>query len=191
MEVRVNYQDIRAADILARALQILVQRNRKVLVVCIGDNKVPGDAFGPVVGSLIADLPIGVVGTLQNIVGTTKLRTFTDIIPTMYPGYKIIAVDAAVGPSVGYIAIRNKPLKPRGGLGEALEEIGDISVIGVTADPGMWPFLSLLWVNPVMVNEMAMVVAKAFRRVFAREAVLTGANSRERRVLQLFRRANA
>jgi len=112
-------------------------RNLTPIIVCVGSDLVLGDSLGPLVGTFIKEKNknVYVYGTLNYPITAKEIEYVRYYLRKMHPNSIIIAIDAAVGSvdDVGTIRVANKGLKPGLGVNKDLDEIGDISVIGVVA----------------------------------------------------------
>lgn len=111
--------------------------------ICLGSPHNPGDALGPLVGSILAKRLPGraVFGTLDDPLDDTNLEPRMAIILRDYPRSRIIAVDAATGPwsSLGQVTVRRGALWPGLGLGKFILPLGDFSITGVVrARDSLW-----------------------------------------------------
>lgn len=120
-------------------------RNDKVfsdyIFLCVGSDKITGDAFGPLVGGKLESLfknlynNIKVIGTLENPVSGNNLNKEVEKIYNMYENPCVIAIDAAlsVKNDIGKIIVTNSKMKFGKGTNKKMLEIGDISIKGVVA----------------------------------------------------------
>ena len=125
---------------ICNTLKMLINGNNLV-IVCIGTDLVVGDSLGPYTGSVLTESKIKnvvVYGTLEYPITAKETQTLTKTVRKIHPSAKILAIDAAVGKSedIGMIKISNSGLKPGLGVNKNLEEIGDISIIGIVHAKG-------------------------------------------------------
>lgn len=108
---------------------------RQVVFVCIGTDLVGGDCLGPLVGQLLIESNINsyVYGTLSNPITAKNINKYNEFIRAKHPDSLTVAIDSAVGGSVGKICINNYPLKPGSADGKNLSPIGDISITATTS----------------------------------------------------------
>lgn len=111
------------------------------IFLCVGSDKVTGDAFGPLVGEKLNTLfknfynNIYVFGTLENtICGTNLEKRLQDI----YQNYKnpcIIAIDSALSnkDDIGKIVVTDQKMRLGKGVGKNIILAGNISIKGVVA----------------------------------------------------------
>lgn len=109
------------------------------VILCIGTDRVIGDAVGPITGSLLTerfDVPCFVYGTLSRPVTALNLETAADFIARRHVGQKVIAVDSGLGKlsDVGNIRIAEGSLRPGLAVGKVLPAVGDVSVTATVAD---------------------------------------------------------
>ena len=107
----------------------------EVAVVCLGSPGQPGDALGPMVGSILASRRPRwhVRGTLERPLDARSLEPEINRLMGEHPARLILAVDAATGPlrALGQITVRRGPVWPGLGLGRLMLPLGDLSVTGV------------------------------------------------------------
>lgn len=120
---------------ICNSLKALI-KSSSVVIVCIGTDLVVGDSLGPYTGSILTESKINnvvVYGTLEYPITAKETKTLTNLIRKIHPSAKILVIDAAVGKSedIGTIKISNTSIKPGLGVNKNLDEIGDISIIGI------------------------------------------------------------
>ncbi len=133
------------------------------VVLCIGTDRVIGDALGPLVGSALIerfDLPCYVYGTLRRPVTALNLTAAARFITRRHVGQKVIAVDAGLGnpTDVGKIRVSEGGLRPGLAVGKLLPEVGDFSVTATVADSRKENALSLVRIG--FVSELALSIAE-------------------------------
>ncbi len=109
------------------------------VIVCVGSDLAIGDSLGPIIGSELNDKLFGkayVYGTLNSPITAKEIKTVFNTINNLHPKSKILVIDAAVGEQeeIGKIKVKNTGLKPGLGVNKDLEEIGDVSIIGIVSD---------------------------------------------------------
>lgn len=106
------------------------------------------------------------MGTLNDPVHAKNLDEKIDEINTHYEKALVIAVDASLGnmDKIGYVNIRNGPLKPGLGVNKDLPTIGHISITGVVNIKGMMEYMVLQNTRLSLVMNMADVIAKSLNR---------------------------
>lgn len=150
---------------IATAVRSALQgTERPLLLLCIGTDRVTGDAFGPLVGSMLQEgVPIGcsLLGTLDEPVHATNLcATLTRIRRNLSDPF-ILAVDACLGrpTSVGSVQIGPGPIHPGAGVQKGLEPVGDAFVLGVVNTAGHWGDALLQQTRLSLVMRLARVAA--------------------------------
>ena len=113
--------------------------HRPLVILCIGTDRVTGDALGPMIGykldqyhfPIFRDLRI--YGTLQNPVHAMNLEDTLDEIYYHHHDPFIIAIDASLGrhESIGYLTLGVGSLKPGLGVNKELPEVGDMFITGI------------------------------------------------------------
>jgi len=107
----------------------------KIVILCIGTDRVTGDCIGPLLGTLLVESKINfeVIGTLSSPVHAINLN---DVIKTIDKDSLIIAVDACFGlnKEIGGVLVHEGNMYPGKGIGKTdISPVGDISVQGVVA----------------------------------------------------------
>lgn len=111
------------------------------IFLCVGSDKVTGDAFGPLVGKNLEELlqnyynNIHIMGTLEEPIHANNLKKGIEKIKQNYKNPCIIAIDSALSKEadIGKIFITNKEMKLAEGIGKNSIDIGHISIKGVVA----------------------------------------------------------
>ena len=105
-----------------------------VLFLCIGSEKISGDAVGPIVGSLLRDkykLPYPVIGTEEHPVNGINFKEYQKVIKDRFPFHRIIAIDSAVGDELWTLKIKEGGVRAGGALKPDGEKFGDIGILAV------------------------------------------------------------
>jgi putative sporulation protein YyaC len=113
--------------------------NKNIVFLCIGSNRIIGDAFGPVVGSILKKQfkntdEIEIIGNLDDVV------TYNNIAERINENNKdnklIIVVDSALShkANIGKVFIQNRGLKYAESLKKKNKTIGDISIKAVVGE---------------------------------------------------------
>ncbi len=111
------------------------------IFLCVGSDKVTGDAFGPLVGEKLSTLlknfynNIYVFGTLENTICGTNLEKKLQHIYNNYKNPCIIAIDSALSnkDDIGKIVVTNSKMNLGKGLGKKPILAGNISIKGIVA----------------------------------------------------------
>ncbi|HZW83814.1 MAG TPA: spore protease YyaC [Candidatus Deferrimicrobium sp.] len=151
----VTYNDINAYIHLSNLiLDILPAEPTPVKILCIGTDRVTGDAFGPLVGTFLKGFGLEPLGTLDQPVHAGNLnKHITDLEPEPF----VLAIDACLGnlSSVGNINLYKGPIAPGAGVGKKLKSVGDA---GITMTVNVGGFLE----NMVLANtRLALVYSGA------------------------------
>ncbi len=109
------------------------------VVICIGTDRVTGDALGPMVGEILTrelNAPFCVYGTLGYPITALNLTKTLKFIRDRHPLNTLIAVDSSLGEceNIGKISVRRGGIKPGLGSGKTLPVTGDVSVTATVAD---------------------------------------------------------
>jgi putative sporulation protein YyaC len=135
------------------------------VILCIGTDRIIGDALGPMVGSILqkeAGESLSVYGTLPHTVHAMNLDRVLPAIKEKHPGQLMIAVDASLGTpeNIGTIWIRPHGLKPGAGVSKNLPCAGDIAITGIVGRESSRPYLDLQTTRLATVAEMAERIAE-------------------------------
>ena len=108
------------------------------VILCIGTDRVIGDALGPIAGELLVktfNAPFFVYGTLSSPVTALTLNSALEFIRYKHKNRKIIAIDSSLGKSedVGKIRLVNGGIRPGLATGKRLPVTGDLSVTATVA----------------------------------------------------------
>ena len=143
---------------------LLYEYTEKPVFLCIGSDKVSGDALGPVTGSLLLKKKkeLHVLGTLDHPVHALNLSDTIRDIRHSFPGKPIVAIDASLGirEHLRYLTIGRGSLKPGAGVHKDLESVGDIFLTGIVAKAGPFAGLALKAASGAMVLAMAEVMVE-------------------------------
>lgn len=112
-----------------------------ITVVCIGTDRSTGDALGPLIGSMLEEHDVHVLGTLDNPVHAQNLQERIKEITTP----KTLAVDACLGQvsSVGQITFGEGAIRPGAGVHKELPPIGNYSMVGIVNVGGFMEYYVL------------------------------------------------
>lgn len=124
--------------------------HRQVVVLCIGTDRVTGDAFGPLVGTFLRGFGLNPLGTLDEPVHAGNLAAQVSTIPK---DSFVLAVDASLGKlnSIGKINFYNGAITPGAGVGKSLEHVGNA---GITMNVNVGGFME----NMVLANTRLSIV---------------------------------
>lgn len=163
---KIDYRAPGAADDLATQIYNLLPRKhgQTLVVVCIGTDRSTGDAFGPLIGSKLAEKPqpaCHVFGTLAHPVHAVNLEEEMAQLQKKFPAPYIIGIDASLGRtnSVGNISLGRGPVKPGAGVHKQLPSVGDVHLTGIVNVSGFMEYFVLQNTRLHLVAEMADVVA--------------------------------
>lgn len=162
---------MRFSNLILKHLKDNLRNNQELIILCIGTDRSTGDSLGPLVGYKLAPYigsykGVHLMGTLNDPVHAKNLDEKIDEINTHYEKALVIAVDASLGnmDKIGYVNIRNGPLKPGLGVNKDLPTIGHISITGVVNIKGMMEYMVLQNTRLSLVMNMADVIAKSLNR---------------------------
>lgn len=111
------------------------------IFLCVGSDKVIGDAYGPLVGTTLKEQlkqyysNIHIIGTLEEPVLATNLKKVIVNIQKEYVNPCIIAVDSALSKKedIGKVFVSNQKMKFAQSIRQEPIEVGQISIKGVVA----------------------------------------------------------
>ena len=147
-------------------------KDKKIVVLCIGSDKVVGDSLGPLVGSLLIDglqADVIVYGSLLVNVNAKNLLLVQQMIKVLHPDRLLLCVDAALGNSseVGTIQIYNHGLYPGSATNKNLPCVGDLSIVGVVNNKMRAFEMSMLYTAKLnLINDMAKAISNAILSCF-------------------------
>ncbi len=115
--------------------------NTTIIFLCIGTNRIIGDAFGPVVGTVLKDnLPknnnVQVLGDLKQCITYDNINKNVQLITSNYQANLIIVLDSALSykNDIGKVFIQNRGLKYAESLEKKNSVIGNISIKAVVGE---------------------------------------------------------
>lgn len=139
-----------------------------LLILCIGTDRSTGDSLGPLVGYKLSPMinnykNVNLIGTLENPVHAQNLKFTLDKIYDDYANPFIIAIDSSLGKQdrVGYLSIKNCPLRPGAGVNKDLPSVGDISITGIVNIGGLMELMVLQNTRLSLVMNMADIISKS------------------------------
>lgn len=152
-------------DSLCDYMKFALQKNRPIVIICIGTDRSTGDSLGPLVGEKLKFMRrsnIFVYGNLASPVHSKNLRETIDTIYSTYDKPYIIAVDACLGSlqNIGNVVVQNKPLRPGAAMNKDLPEIGDVSITGIVNISGGLEFMVLQNTRLFVVMTLADIISK-------------------------------
>ena len=145
-----------------------IERDKDIIVLCIGTDRSTGDSLGPLVGYKLKNMSysrVHVLGSLEKPIHAKNLAENLEKIKTEYKNPYVIAVDASLGKAthVGLVTVGNGPIKPGAGLDKKLPETGDMHVTGIVNFGGMMEFMILQNTRLATVMKMADIISSALR----------------------------
>ncbi|OPX42090.1 hypothetical protein CLHUN_39950 [Ruminiclostridium hungatei] len=177
----VKYIDSAAANAFAMFSEAMYQlvktvrtdKNRDIVIVCIGTDRSTGDSLGPIIGHKLRGLRqdrIHVFGNLDIPVHAKNLEEITKQIYSSHDNPFVIAVDACLGKveHVGHITVGQGPLKPGSAVNKDLQPIGDMHITGIVNFSGFMDFLILQNTRLGTVMKMADLISGGIKYVLWR-----------------------
>ncbi|MCR2803452.1 spore protease YyaC [Paenibacillus soyae] len=136
-----------------------------VLFICIGSDRSTGDAYGPLVGSMLKERGFPhVIGTLEKPCDAHAVEEAVREAAALRERVSfIVAIDACLGKpeSVGCFLAAEGPLQPGAAIGRRLPFVGDVSIAGVVNMHGPKAYGMLQTTSLHLVMEMAKQTADA------------------------------
>lgn len=119
----------------------LDRRFSNYIFLCIGTDKVTGDAFGPLVGKFLNELieneyeNIFIEGTLESPISYINIDERLEKIYKVYEDPCLIVIDSALSndEEIGNIVVRKGKTNLGMGLNKKMHNIGDLSINGIIA----------------------------------------------------------
>ncbi len=142
--------------------------NKDLVIFCIGTDRSTGDSLGPLVGHKLLPLiknykNVNIVGTLEHPIHAQNLESTILSVNKDYRDPLILAIDSSLGKQdrIGYLSIKNSPLKPGAGVNKTLSPVGDISITGIVNIGGMMEYMVLQNTRLSIVMNMADIITKS------------------------------
>lgn len=134
------------------------------VIVCIGSEKVSGDALGPTVGTILIQdygLKAYVYGTLDRSVNGVNINKFLKFIDNIHSGSLIITVDAAVGEKkeIGMIKYKEEGINAGAALGHN-NPVKGIGIVGIVGENKGNIMANLLSADYNSVNKLSRKIAR-------------------------------
>ncbi len=136
------------------------------VIVCIGSDLSIGDSLGPICGSKLKERLLGsnvyIYGTLQKPITAKEVNYVSQFLKQTHPNSPILAIDAAVGreDEIGLIKISSMPIKPGSGANKNLNEIGDMSIMGIIAEKSLFSYTLLSNTRLNIVYKMSEIIVE-------------------------------
>ena len=167
-EKRVSTDDPAMSDILSTHLQEWLPPSKDIVVACIGTDRSTGDAFGPLVGSMLLDQTLEtfhIYGTLEDPLHALNLKERLAAIRKNHPNPYILAIDACLGKSssVGSVVLGKGSLHPGSALKKDLPPVGQLHISGMVNVSGFMEHVVLQNTRLHVVMQMAAKVAAAIQ----------------------------
>jgi putative sporulation protein YyaC len=147
---------------VAEGLAEYLDREKTLVILCIGTDRSTGDSLGPIIGTkLIKEEVQNVFGTLEEPVHAVNLGdTICEIKRKFGTNVQILAIDACLGrsESVGYISVKEGSLKPGTGVNKDLPSVGTANVIGIVNIGGFMEYMVLQNTRLSLVMKMAEMI---------------------------------
>ncbi|MGN0166149.1 MAG: spore protease YyaC [Lachnospiraceae bacterium] len=128
-----------AVESFSECLRGLIDKNRKrgqkLVILCIGTDRVMGDCLGPLLGYRLKKTGCSgiIYGDLDSPVHAKNIPDVVKEIKKKHPRAFIIAIDASLGTQshIGYITLGVGSLRPGAGVGKKLPKVGNLYITGI------------------------------------------------------------
>ncbi len=121
----------------------LLSLGNRPVILCIGSDRVTGDALGPIVGQMLVERNVNafVYGTLSRPVTALNLKENVRHIHSAHADKKVLAIDSSVGKlsDVGKIRVAFGAIAPGSADGKRLPKVGDVSITATVTDLSKTP----------------------------------------------------
>lgn len=151
----------------------LKRKNENIVFLCIGTNMLVGDAFGPVVGSILKKCfsknnEVNIIGDLENVITYSNIKE--KFKSEDYKNHLIVVIDSALSTksNIGKVFIQNRGLKYAESLKKNNKLIGDISikaVVGENSNDSFINFNNLQNVSLERIHDMCNIVSNGIIEV--------------------------
>lgn len=115
--------------------RILKNPSREILFLCIGSDRSTGDAYGPLVGTMLQEnpLPYHVIGTLSEPVHALNLENVLKRIKKQFENPLILGVDSCLGDycQIGSLFLKEGSFSPGRAVNKVLPEVGHYHLTAV------------------------------------------------------------
>lgn len=168
----INGMQTNSSVIMAKCIQKCILHHNspwsELVFLCIGTDKIPGDALGPYIGYQLTKQPFPrstIYGTLSTPVHALNLTDTVKQIRQQHSSALIVAIDASLGEKkhLGYVTIENGSLYPGAGVQKKLPPVGDISITGIVNTSGFFEQFSLQTTRLSTVITMADVITEGIQ----------------------------
>lgn len=156
-----------------RNVLTLNKKDKNIVFLCIGTNMIVGDAFGPVVGSILKKYfnksgEIQVLGDIEDVVTYTNISEKFN--PSNFNNKLIVVIDSALSSkaNIGKVFIQNRGLRYAECLKKNSKIIGDISikaVVGENSNNRIINFNNLQNVSLERIHDMCNIVSNGIIEV--------------------------
>jgi len=168
----VDVNDTNCVEKLKNKLALLIG-NQKLVILCIGCDRVAGDSLGPMIGTRLIeslDKDVIVYGMIDNNINAKNLLLVKNMIKELHYDRILLVIDAALGRTaeVGTIQIYSHGLYPGSATNKNLPCVGDISIVGIVNEKINAFGLSMLYTaRQQTVNSMAQAISDSITQAIA------------------------
>ena len=144
-------------------------KNKKIVFLCIGTNKVVGDSFGPIVGTKLESLlkyneNVAIFGNISMPINALNIKEKLIYINKIYEDRYVVVIDSAVSDKncVGEIFVTKNEMVLGKGINKEIFKLGDVSIkCSVCKDEydSLSNYKSLLNVSKKFIKTMSDIVS--------------------------------
>lgn len=120
---------------ITHALESSFLNAKNIVILCIGTDRSTGDAFGPIVGSLLknAGFHFPVFGTMETPVDALNLKKYISFIEQTFINPFILTVDASLGKKeqIGSLYFKMGSMEPGKAANKKLPQVGDAHICAI------------------------------------------------------------
>lgn len=147
-------------------------KNKTPIILCLGNKNFNSDLLGPLVGELLKkkyNVKTYVYGSLSYPITYSNYEYVLNFLDLFHKGQPILVVDACLGEKeeLGIVKVIRGGIRPGTGANKALNKVGDLSIVGITADKS-FTFKQLMFKTKFeiiykMADFIAYSISKAFK----------------------------
>lgn len=150
--------------LIAKAMRPFLKKD--MAIMCIGSDLYIGDAFGPLVGTFLANnvfLENRVYGTLKTPITSKNISEVTKKIQAENPDTPVLVIDAMISRNleVGDIIVMDNGISPGLGVKKMFPRVGDVSLTCVVSNDEIDYLNSIKDMRLNTVFYMAQIASKA------------------------------
>lgn len=184
VDFNAKHYSYEAERIISNCIYEKIKEKEEIVILCVGTNRIIGDAVGPITGTFLTENNIpNVYGTLQRPVDATNLVRVVDEIKKSYSKPYIIAVDAAVNLGTSYligkpeflksITIEDEAITARSWDTKNAVPVGNIGITAVVEYGWYYNFQKRMEnANLAVIYNMSNIIAKSIKSALSKKNAL-------------------